>query len=229
MYTVILPAAGTGSRMELGYNKLFYKIAGKSIIKHTVDHFLNDSKCKQIIIVTSAADQAQMQALFPTKPQIEFVVGGANRQASVYAALAHVREDVVMIHDGARPIVAPQQIDQCYQLARNGYGAVTAVKPKDTIKTAYFVNDNYFVNKTLNRDELILIQTPQAFPTNVLKTANERAFSADSLDHATDDASLVELHTETDIVIVPGKYQNQKFTTPDDILYFEFLLTKGVL
>jgi 2-C-methyl-D-erythritol 4-phosphate cytidylyltransferase len=226
MYTVILPAAGTGSRMNLGFNKLFHKIAKRTIIEHTVARFLNDIKCTQIIIVASADDQPAMQELFKDHCRVEFVSGAATRKESVYNALAHVREEVVMVHDGARPFVTSQVIDECYDVASKGFGAISAVTPKDTIKERHPVNTK-FVKQTIDRNRLAITQTPQAFPTAVLKKANELAKNAFLLELATDDASLIEKHTEIEIKIVDGDYQNIKFTTPDDIAYFEFLLKKG--
>jgi len=226
MYTVILPAAGTGSRMKLGFNKLFHKIAQRTIIEHTVARFLNDVKCTQIIIVTSAGDQAMMEDLFKDHCRVEFVIGGLTRQESVFQALALVREEVVMVHDGARPLVTSRVIDECYEVVSKGYGAISAVTPKDTIKQRHLINKN-FVKQTIDRNGLAVTQTPQAFPTAILKKANELAKKALSLESATDDASLVEKHTEIEIKIVDGDYQNIKFTTPDDIAYFEFLLKRG--
>ena len=226
MYTVILPAAGTGSRMKLGYNKLFHKIAKRTIIEHTVARFLNDIKCTQIIIVANADDQATMKELFKDHRRVEFITGGPTRQESVFEALTHVREDVVMVHDGARPFVTSRVIDECYEVASKGYGAISAVIPKDTIKQRHSVNRN-FVKQTIDRNGLAVTQTPQAFPTVILKKANELAKNAFLLDLATDDASLVENFTEIAIKIVDGAYANIKFTTPEDIKYFEILM-KGV-
>ena len=226
MYSVILPAAGTGSRMKLGFNKLFHKVAKRTIIEHTVARFLNDIKCTQIIIVASENDQATMEDLFKDHRRVEFVIGGATRQESIFQALKLVREEIVMVHDGARPFITSRVIDECYEVASKGYGAISAVAPKDTIKQRHSVNKN-FVKQTLDRNGLVITQTPQAFPTAILKKANELAKNAFLLERATDDASLVEKHTEIEIKIVEGDYQNVKFTTPDDLAYFEFLLKKG--
>ena len=225
MYTVILPAAGTGSRMKLGYNKLFHKIAKRTIIEHTVAHFLDDIKCTQIIIVANAEDQVDMCGLFKNHAQIEVTPGGKSRQESIYNALDSVREDIVIVHDGARPFVTNEMINACYDVALKGFGAIAAVLPKDTIKQRHSSKTDV-VSQTLVRDELIVVQTPQAFPTSVLKKANQLAKQANMLSEATDDASLVENHTEIEVKIVKGDYKNIKFTTPDDIAYFEFLMTK---
>lgn len=225
MYSVILPAAGTGSRMKLGYNKLFHKIAKRTIIEHTVAKFVNDIKCKQIIVVTSDDDVAKMQDLFKDTPRVEVVLGGPTRQESVCEALAAVTEDIVMVHDGARPLVTSAIIDACYDVADSGYAAIAAVTPKDTIKERHPVKIA-MVQKTIPRERLAIVQTPQAFPTSVLKKANELAKNAFLLEFATDDASLVENHTSVEIKIVEGDYRNIKFTTPEDIAYFEFMMRR---
>ena len=223
MYSVIIPAAGTGSRMGLGYNKLFCKVAGRTIIEHTVAKFFNDIKCRQIILVVSPNDLEQMQDIFARQPRTSLVVGGATRQESVYRALASVSEDVLLIHDGARPFVTQELIDLCYDVAVGGVGAIVAVALKDTIKQRDSQRREV-VNQTLRRDTLVMVQTPQAFPTAVLKNANRLALDAGFT--GTDDASLVERFTEVDVKIVEGDDRNMKLTTPEDIEYAQFLMRK---
>jgi len=226
MYTVILPAAGSGTRMNLGYNKLFHRFAKRTVIEHTVAWFLNDDKCNQIIIVVNERDQADMCDLFHSYPRIEIVLGGSSRQESIYNALDYVREHVVLVHDGARPFVNDDIIDACYDAAAAGFGAVAAVSLKDTIKQRNLTKENV-VEKTLSRSELVAVQTPQAFPFAVLQKANEFAKNAHTLADATDDASLVEKYTELEIKIIEGCQRNIKFTTEEDIAYFDFLIKKG--
>jgi len=224
MYTVILPAAGIGSRMGLGYNKLFHKIARRTIIEHTAAVFLNDIKCSQIIITANEEDLLKMHTIFELQPRVEIMIGGATRQDSVFNALKEVSQKIVLVHDGARPFVTQQMIDDCYDVAEQGFGAIVAVPPKDTIKQRHSSKID-IVNRTIPRNELVFVQTPQAFPTDVLQKAHQLANNA--LISATDDATLVENHTEIDVKIVEGDYKNIKFTTPEDIAYFEFLMKKG--
>jgi len=224
MYTVILPAAGIGARMGLGYNKLFHKIARRTIIEHTAAVFLNDIKCSQIIITANEDDLLKMHTLFEHKPRVEIIVGGETRQASVFNALKHVDKEIVLVHDGARPFVTQKMIDDCYDIAEQGFCAIVAMPLKDTIKQRHSSKIDV-VNRTIPRDEFIFAQTPQAFPTDVLQKAHQLAHNAFIV--ATDDASLVENHTEIDVKIVEGDYKNIKFTSPEDIAYFEFLIKKG--
>ena len=224
MYTVILPAAGIGARMGFGYNKLFHKIARRTIIEHTAAVFLNDIKCSQIIITANEDDLLKMHTLFEYQPRVEIMVGGDTRQASVHNALRHVDQKIVLVHDGARPFVTQKMIDDCYDIAELGFGATTAISLKDTIKQRHSSKGDV-VNRTIPRDALVSVQTPQAFPTDVLQKAHQLAHNA--FITATDDASLVENHTEIDVKIVEGDYKNIKFTTPEDVAYFEFLMKRG--
>jgi len=225
MYTAIIPAAGSGSRMNLGYNKLLHKIAGYTVIEHTVRHFLNDIMCRQIIITSSADDLEKISGLFYREKRIEVVLGDVTRQESICQALEFVKHDIVLIHDGARPFINKQIINDCADLAATGVGAITGVKIKDTIKKRHSSNNN-MISQTLNRDQLIAVQTPQAFPTDVLKKAYALAKNVSFLSTATDDAMIVEKFTEIPVMIVEGDYKNLKFTTTEDLEYFEFLLRR---
>ena len=226
MYSVIIPAAGTGSRMRLGHNKLFYKVSEQTVIERTVNKFAVDQKCKQIILTVSNTDLEKMKEIFPNHQAVKIIIGGKTRQESIYNALEKVTEEIVIVHDGARPFVTSKVIDNCYDMAKKRFGAIAAVLPKDTIKQCHPSKVDT-VSHTLSRNELVAVQTPQAFPTSVLKKANELAHNDRALSEATDDASLVEKYTDIDIKIVEGDYKNIKFTTPEDIEYFEFLMKKG--
>lgn len=221
MYSVIIPASGTGSRMGLGYNKLFYQVAGRTLIEYTVANFFNDIKCKQIILTVNPNDLDRMRDIFDSYPRVSLVIGGSTRQESIYNALETVTEAIVLVHDGARPFVTNDLIDACYDVATGGVGAIVAVVSKDTIKQLDSQRNNV-INRTLPRETLVVVQTPQAFPTDVLKHANRLAVDAGFI--GTDDASLVEQFTEIEIKIVEGDYKNIKFTTPEDIAYIEFLM-----
>jgi len=225
MYAVIIPAAGTGSRMNLGYNKLFHKINNRTVIEHTVQWFINDIKCRQIIIVTSLDDKEKMSQLFDRQNRVICVTGATSRQESIYQGLLTVTEEIVLVHDGARPFINQQMIDDCYDIASKGFGAVCGVASKDTIKERV-VDAVDTIGRTLKREQLVMVQTPQGFRTNILKKANELAIESNSLHLATDDASLVERYTEIPVKIVAGDYKNIKFTTVDDIDYFEFMLRR---
>lgn len=210
-YTALIVAAGSGSRMGLGYNKLLYPLFDRqTVIEKTVSVFTQDGRCKQIIIVTSEADAESMKQLFSALP-VTFVIGGATRQESVYNGLQQVKEAVVLIHDGARPWLSLTAVDDLLTGMTQYQACLLCVPVKDTIKRV----KNGKIVETYPREELMQAQTPQAFYTDIIKSAYEKA----NLQHigATDDAQLVELCTDTEIHVVIGSYDNIKITTKEDI------------
>lgn len=222
MYSTLILAAGIGSRMGLGYNKMLHILQGQPVIVHTIKKFLGDRSCNQIVLVVNELEiEAMKQILGQAQiidSRIEIVKGGAERQYSVYNGLQVVREDVVLVHDGARPFVTNEMIEQCYKLAKSGHPSIVAVPVKDTMKRVI----NGVVVDTPNRDEMYSVQTPQASPTSLLKKAHEAAKVASFL--GTDEASLIEKYTTTSVHVVKGTYTNIKLTTPEDLLMAEQLL-----
>ena len=223
MYSVIITAAGSGTRMDLGYNKIFYMIDGRTIVERSVERFLEDKRCAQIVVTAAAVDIDRVQALFKQELKVHVCLGGDTRQASVCSGLAHVSETVVMVHDGARPFVKQRMLDDCYEIANAGEAGVVSVLIKDTIKQTN-PNDRWLVDKTLNRDELIAVQTPQSAPTEALRLAHEKA-KADGF-IATDDVNLIEKYTDIPVKAIKGSYTNLKLTTKEDIDMFEYFLSK---
>jgi len=223
MYSVIITAAGSGTRMDLGYNKIFYVISGKTIIERSVELFLQDDRCSQIIMTASDVDFEQVQQIFKHESKVHVCLGGDTRQGSVCNGLKHVTEDVVMVHDGARPFLKQRMIDDCYMIAKGGDAGVVSVLIKDTIKQTN-PNDKWLVDKTLNRDELIAVQTPQSAPTKILQEAHEKANLEGFI--ATDDVNLVEKYMDVPVRAIKGSYTNLKFTTKEDIDMFEYFLSK---
>ena len=151
-------------------------------------------------------------------PRIEIVSGGSERQYSVYHGLQVVREEVVLVHDGARPFVTQQMISECFELAKKGHPSIVAVPVKDTMKRVV----NGVVVETPNRDEMYSVQTPQAAPTELLKKAHEAAKKTHFL--GTDEASLIEKYTDIPVCVVKGAYTNIKLTTPEDLILANQLL-----
>ncbi len=208
-YAVVIVAAGSGSRMNLGYNKVFYPInEEETVLDKTIACFLAHEHCGQIIVVT----QKENFKLIKNSGRIalEFCEGGSTRSESVINGLALVKENYVMVHDGARPFITTELLDNVVTSLKTHDACLLAVPCKDTIK----VVENNVVNKTLKRATLYQAQTPQAFKTDVLK----RSYSKISdLNILTDDASAVELANEASVVIVEGSYANIKITTIEDI------------
>lgn len=210
-YSVVIPCAGMGKRMGLGYNKLLFKYQGQTIIEKTVDIFKQDKQCQQIILVISKDDEELMNSMFKNTDKVELTYGGKERQDSVYQGILKVTEDYVLIHDGARPFLKQKSIDDLLQCLKEHSACLLMVKAKDTLK----VVENGKVVNTLNRDSIMHAQTPQAFKTNLVKSVHELSQSKGIL--GTDDASLVELLSDEDVYVVEGDYENIKITTIEDL------------
>lgn len=197
-FAVIIPAAGSSSRME-GIDKLNIAIGAKTVLEHSVSAFIDFD---QIIVVgDKRLDDAKYAG-------ITYVEGGKARQYSVYNGLKAVRDDIdfVLIHDGARPFVTEKIISNVKKSLLAGNKAVIpCIKPKNTIRTA---------DSTLQRDSLFEVQTPQGFDKKTLLQAYQSAIK-DGIE-VTDDASVTE-HYGIQTTIVEGDYCNYKITTPSDI------------
>lgn len=212
-YSVVIPCAGMGKRMGLGYNKLLYKMDGqKTVIEKTVGIFTADESCVQIILVISPQDQKEFIDLFSSTEKVEWCLGGKERQDSVYQGLLRVKSDYVMIHDGARPYLTKDCIDRLLAALERYEACLLMVSAKDTIK---IVDEDGFVRETPNRASLMHAQTPQAFKTEIIKEAYHLAKKQQVL--GTDDASLVEMLTDVKVKMVEGDYGNIKITTPEDL------------
>lgn len=209
-YSLILLCAGSGKRTGLKYNKIFYQIDGKTVYEKNISHFLEDERCQQIIVVTKESEKDDLQKLVQDA-RIEYVYGGKERQDSVYEGLQKVREDYVFIHDGARPFVTKESIDDLVNCLKENAAGLLMVPCKDTIKE---VKDGYVV-KTLKREALMQAQTPQVFQTSLIKEAYQKA--KDDNYQATDDSQLFERYIDLPIQAVLGDYGNIKITTQEDL------------
>jgi 2-C-methyl-D-erythritol 4-phosphate cytidylyltransferase len=209
MYSAIILAAGSGTRLGLGYNKLLYKIDNQSIIEKTVNVFKNDEDCHEIILVISKTDEEEMKKLFDNS--VTYVFGGATRQESSYNGVSQATSEIVMIHDGARPYVSKSEIDACKKQMKISDACLLMVPVKDTIK----VVENGIVKTTPNRNHLMAALTPQCFKTKLIKECLEKAMK--SSETFSDDASVVEKMSDTLVHVVLGEYSNIKITTKEDI------------
>lgn len=209
-YSAIILCAGSGKRTGLKYNKIFHQINGESIYQMTMKNFLDDVECKQIIVVTKKEERKDLENIVQDS-RIDYIYGGKERQDSVYNGLQLVKYDYVMIHDGARPYIARDKIENIKVSLRDYDACLLMVPAKDTIKV---VRDG-FVEKTLERSCLMQAQTPQAFKTAIIKKAYLEA--RDNGFQATDDCSLVEEFMDTKIQVIEGSYQNIKITTKEDL------------
>lgn len=224
-YEVVIPAAGQGKRMKAGKNKLFIELSDIPIIVYTLRVFEQDPNCRGIILSINPAEEeyfTEMLASFQLKKVKALVPGGKERQQSVYNALKHVQEEIILVHDGARPFIDQSQISALSSAASLHGGAVLAVPVKDTIKK---VADKSVV-ETVERSSLWAVQTPQAFRLSILINAHEKADA--ELFLGTDDASLLERINEQ-VVIIEGNYDNIKITTQEDLYFADAILHKQQL
>lgn len=218
-YTVMIPAAGSGKRMGAGHNKLFLKLGEQTILYHTVSVFSQDPYCDEIIMAVKPEEQREIKALLGGE-KITFTDGGGERQDSVASCIAAYKgSGIVLVHDAARPFLNTAVIRELVKTANEKGAAITAVKAKDTIK----LEENGAVKETLNRDNLWLVQTPQAFRCELLKKASDAAQAEGFL--GTDESMLVE-RLGHPVQIVEGSYDNVKMTTQEDLAIGEILLAR---
>lgn len=220
-YTVMLPAAGSGSRMGAGFNKLFLELSGKPILIHTLDVFEQDPNCSGMILSVKAEEKLQIEAMldrFGITKVAALVEGGSERQQSVAACIgAHQSGGIVLVHDAARPFIHRTVIRKLVEAAREKGAAIAGVQVKDTMKVA----TDGIVEETVDRSRLWSIQTPQAFRYEILKEASEKAEAEGFL--GTDESMIVE-RLGHPVRVVESTYDNVKMTTKEDLLFGEVLL-----
>lgn len=222
--TALIPAAGMGRRMGSRVAKQFLPLGGKPLLAHTLLAFQRAPEIDEIIPILSPEDREHclrdiIEAFQITKVRT-IAAGGRERQDSVFNGLEKLGADaaVVLVHDGARPLVTGDMIRECAALAAKGQCVTVGVPVKDTVKE---VDGRGMVLRTLERSMLWAIQTPQAFPCAILKAAHVERGSGKH--YGTDDATLVELAGHP-VRVIRGNYENIKITTPEDLLFAEEIL-----
>ena len=213
--TAIIAAAGQGSRMG-GKGKQFIELEGKPIIGWTISVFEESDPVGEIVLVLNKDDLEMGRELIKSqnfKKVTNVVPGGKERQDSVWNGLRTLKSDtdMVVIHDGARPLVTKELISSSIAEAKVHGAAIVATPLADTVKSS---KENGFVLDTLERSNLWSVQTPQTFKYKVIFEAYERAQKIGY--HATDDAKLVE-RLGLPVKIVMGSCENIKITTPEDL------------
>ena len=216
----IVLAAGTGSRMGSEIKKQFIEVNGKPLIYYSLKAISSTGMVDNIILVTASEDLVTMQDIvknFNLNKVSKIISGGKTRQDSVYNGLMEISKDYdyVLVHDGARPLVNKNDIENVIKDAFLHKAATLGVKVKDTIKV---VDKDCIAEKTLDRNELVAIQTPQVIERDIFikgyENINGKTF--------TDDTSIVE-NIGIKVKITLGDYSNVKITTKDDLIYLEGL------
>ncbi len=215
--TAVLVAGGQGLRMGMNQNKQFIQLQKKEVIAHTISVFEASDCIQEIILVTAKQNMEQMQALsiqYGWRKVQKIVVGGAERQDSVWCGLQELKaeSEIVLIHDGARPFVTENMIQESIKQAKEMGACVVGMPVKDTIKVC---DKNQIILDTPNRQTLWQTQTPQTFQKELIKKAYAYAKEQDY--QGTDDSSLVEYLGES-VLMIKGSYDNIKITTRDDLL-----------
>jgi len=216
----LIPAAGVGKRMGASINKQYLQLNGLPIVARTISVFEHSPLIDAIYLVIPAEEipycrENVVEACGFSKVAA-IIPGGRERQNSVMNGLRAMRgyvsdDDVVLIHDGIRPLVTEDMLRESIESARRHDGALVAVPTKDTIKTVA----NAVVTGTPDRETLWQAQTPQSFRFSVIYAAHQAA-EADRFT-GTDDSSLVERNGGR-VYIVRGDYRNIKITTPEDLV-----------
>jgi 2-C-methyl-D-erythritol 4-phosphate cytidylyltransferase len=216
----VIVAAGSSQRME-GVDKLFAELGGKPVLTRVLETFEKCAAVDRIIVVLAEENLEKGKKLVAERgfsKVAEVCPGGERRQDSVKAGLDRLEEcDWVVIHDGARPLVTAEIIEQGLEAARDTGSAIAAVPVTDTIKVA---GDDQIIQGTPPRASLWAAQTPQIFRFDIIKNAYNQ------LRHeVTDDARAVE-QSGGSVKIYMGSYDNIKITTPDDLSLAEILWRK---
>jgi 2-C-methyl-D-erythritol 4-phosphate cytidylyltransferase len=222
----VIVAAGSGERAGgagAGEPKQYREIAGVRMLLRALRPFASHPAIGAIVVVLPEADAAKPPAwLAPhLSDRLSVVAGGASRQQSVANGLARLNADakIVLVHDAARPFADSEIIDRVIAVAELGAAAIPGVPLTDTIKETDTAG---LVARSLPRDRLVAVQTPQAFPRQMLETAHQRARTEATAAPASDDATLCE-RLGYPVRVVPGSPRNLKVTTAADFVVAEAL------
>jgi len=229
MNIAIIAAAGTGSRMASDRPKQFLQLAGSPIIFHTLKPFEWCESIQEVIVVLPAEESAAFLALAGKqglRKLARVVPGGSTRADSVKRGLLAIRPataEIVAVHDGVRPFVTVEEIDNTIAAARRDGAAILATPVTDTIKLVTEGQSDETIVKTLVRQNLRQALTPQCFRYELLRKAYEQADVNDL--SLTDESALVE-RLGHKVTIVEGSARNIKITTPRDLLIAEAFLSE---
>jgi 2-C-methyl-D-erythritol 4-phosphate cytidylyltransferase len=239
---VIVPAAGLGTRMappsppkarKRTPSKQFKELGGIPILIHTLRKFLACPEVYEIVVALRKTEipgfRAQLEKQFPEilNKRLQLVEGGEHRQDSVASALAAVAadaDDLVLVHDGVRPLVTPEIIAEVIAAARKHGAAIAGLPAMDTVKQVERTAEGALIKATIPRAGVVMAQTPQGFRFAILKKAFDDAAADGFL--GTDEASLIE-RAGHPVAVVMGSPRNLKITTPADMELAEFYLKES--
>jgi 2-C-methyl-D-erythritol 4-phosphate cytidylyltransferase len=223
----IIVGAGAGVRMGTNRAKQFLEVDGQPILALTLKKFQSCSAVDSIILVVPVTDLEFCQKGIVDKYDLSkvgmIVPGGRKRQDSVRHGIeaSDGKYELVLIHDGVRPLVDSLLIEQTIAAATEYRAVITGLPAKDTVKE---VDENSLVKKTYDRKKVWLVQTPQAFSYEDIHAAHKQAH-AEAWDGVTDDAMLIE-KAGIPVKVIPGSEKNIKITTPADLELVRFYMGK---
>ncbi len=209
--TGIILIAGNSTRYGQNRNKNFEKVNGKSIIEYSLEEFNKNRYIDDIIIAVKESEIQNIETIIEKNEMknIKIVIGGNTRKESVYNCIKNTNSDIVIIHDGARPVIEQKYINECVENMNKFQGVTIGVKSKDTIK---ITDDNNIVTNSTKRSNTWIIQTPQCFNREILLKMHEKYKNED----VTDDCMLLEKDNYK-VKVLEGDYTNIKITTYEDI------------
>ena len=211
---VLIPAAGSGSRMKAGKNKLLIELEDESLIYWTLKSVFSSSLISWVGIIGQPNDKKELlNSLKDFSSKVQWINGGETRQESVFNGLNSLPSNAekVLIHDGARCLIEPSLINKCVLELEGNNAVILATKVTDTIK---IVDNKGYIQETPNRKNLWAAQTPQGFLVNSLRKAHSMAIEKNWT--VTDDASLFEMLSWR-VKIIEGNTSNIKITSPLDL------------
>ena len=217
MVSAIIVAAGKGIRMKGETRKQYLTLSGQPVLSYSLITFDACTLIEEIFLVVPKEDiddcQNKIISTLKLKKRVHLVPGGIYRQDSVYNGLLSLskKTDTVVIHDGVRPFVRTEDLISCIVCAKNVGACILGTPVSDTLKR---VDKLQMIEKTLDRENIWLVQTPQAFQYDLILKAHENA-QRDGI-VGTDDASLVE-RLGVGVKIISGSKLNLKITVKEDL------------
>ncbi len=214
--SAIIPVAGQGKRFGGNTPKQFLKIGGQPIIEITLQKFVSLDEINHGVVIVAENEIDSSRNLFRHidgfDEKFKIISGGVERQDSVYSGIKSIPPDtdIVVVHDGVRPLVSSQLISKSIQTAVETGACIAALPVNDTIKRV--IQDT--VLETIPRDQLWQVQTPQTFKYSILREAYEKARETDF--YSTDESALVEWNGHP-VKIILGEYSNIKITSTVDL------------
>ena len=218
----IIVAGGSGSRMKTKIPKQFMEIDGTPILMHTIRKFLSLSPAPQVVLVLPSHEFKKWYELCDKHDfyeLVQLVPGGASRFDSVKNGLKAIKssDGLVAVHDGVRPFVSESIIQKSYEVAAQTGAAVACILPKDSVRQTTNDTDS----QALDRAAVRLVQTPQTFELNLMRSA----FDTPARPEFTDCASVLEAAGHA-VTLIEGSYDNIKITTPDDLAWANIIVSK---